>query len=332
MRRKLIMQGALVLAALLALTACTSEKSTSSLLLGGDVFLARAGEPLFESTADPWGDALAVKEEFEQSFFVVNLESPLGIAKSAIASDPSMNLCAPPATVDVLSRAGIDLVTTANNHAQDCLDADSITMTKTLDEAGINHTGGQGEVATATISGRTIAFVTLNDVSGSYELDSILQQVQRADAENDLVVISVHWGIEYQAGPTTRQRELAASLVEAGADIIWGHHPHVLQPMEWMHSMADGHDALVLYSLGNLLSDQWMLPDTQKTVLVNIDFNDEGIRKITLIPVRMDMSSEQLIFPQNENEITWWKSRLNFDEVVTDKVEISICLPTEPQD
>lgn len=333
MHRRLILQGALFFAALLALTGCTREESTSSLLLGGDVFLARAAESLFESTANPWGDALVVREEFEHSLFAVNLESPLGIPKiAADQSDLSMNLCAPLESVDVLSLAGIDLVTTANNHAQDCLDGSSTSTAHTLDEAGILHAGSQGEVVSATISGRTIAVVTLNDVSGSYEINSLLQQVQRADAESDLVVISVHWGAEYQAGPTQQQRELAASLVDAGADVIWGHHPHVLQLMEWMHSKVDGHDALVFYSLGNLLSDQWMLQDTQRTILVNIDFDDDGIQKITLIPMHMDISSGLLLFPRDESEIAWWKDRLNIDEAVSDKVEISIWQTTNGQD
>lgn len=331
MVQKRILQGALIFAALLALTGCTREKPTSSLLLGGDVFLARAGEPLFETAADPWGDFLAVTEEFGQSFFVVNLESPLGLPKSENDQlDPSMNLCAPPGAVDVLLYGGIDLATTANNHAQDCLEADSTSTAQILDEAGIGHAGNQSEVVYKTISGRAIAFLTLNDVSGSYELDSLLQQVQQADAESDLVVISVHWGMEYQAGPTLHQRELAASLVDAGADIIWGHHPHVLQPIEWMRSTIDGHGALILYSLGNLLTDQWMLQDTQKSVLVNVDFNDEGIYKLVLIPIHMDLSLGQLTFPQGESDIAWWKNRLNIDDTVMDKVEIRIWQSPEP--
>jgi len=220
-------------------------------------------------------------------------------------------------------------VTMANNHAQDCVDS-AVSTTQTLDEAGIFHAGGQGDVVQVTISGRPIAILALNDVTGSYELDFILQQVQQAAAEVDLVVVSIHWGAEYQAGPTQHQRELAASLVDAGADIVWGHHPHVLQPLEWMQSKTDGHDALVLYSLGNLLSDQWMLQDAQKTVLVKIDFNDEGISKITLIAMRMEISSGQLVLVHDEKDLLWWKNRLNFDEAGLGMVEMEIWRSTAP--
>ncbi len=189
MNRKLWMQGALVLTALLALTGCTREKTTSSLLLGGDVFLARAGKPLFEPTDEPWGDLLTIREAFKHSFFAVNLESPLGtLTGKSDQTDLSYNLCAPPNSVHVLSQARVDLVTMANNHAQDCVDS-AVSTTQTLDEAGILHVGGQGDVVQATISGRPIAILALNDVSGSYELDFVLQQIQQAAAEVDLVVV-----------------------------------------------------------------------------------------------------------------------------------------------
>jgi len=327
----MVWQGALIITALLALTACTRENNTSSLLLGGDVFLARAGEPLFETGIDPWGDLTSVSDEFGQSLFAVNLESPLGtMTNKASLPDFSMNLCAPPESVSILENAGIDLAATANNHRDDCLDSNEVFTAEILDEAGIDHVGNQGEVVYKTLPGGTVAFLALDDVSGMDALDLILQRVQQADANSDLVVISIHWGAEYQAGPTQRQHDLAVRLVDAGADIIWGHHPHVLQPMEWMRSTIDGHDALVLYSLGNLLSDQWMLQDTQKTVLVNIEFTKGGIQKVVLIPMRMDLSSRKLIFPRDKQDITWWVDRLNLTNIGNEKVEIEIWQAEKP--
>ena len=83
----------------------------------------------------------------------------------------------------------------------------------------------------------------------------------------NFVVVSTHWGNEYQAGPDDRQQILAQAWVDAGADVIWGHHPHVLQRMEWITSNEDNHEALVMYSLGNLLADQFMLQDAQRSAL-----------------------------------------------------------------
>lgn len=306
-------QGALI-AALLALCGCSSIPNTSTLLLGGDVFLAREGEPLYSGDINPWGDFLAIRRTMDDSFFAVNLESPLGNLREDLdAESLAMNLCAPSGSVKVLTDAAVNLVTTANNHLQDCANSGE-NSAAILDAAGIAQAGGQGEILYKKISGRKAAFITLNDYSAPYELDSILSQVKLADQNSQLVVVSVHWGQEYQVNPTTHQKELAGQLVNAGADIVWGHHPHVLQPVEWIRSTEDGHKALVMYSFGNLISDQWMLPDALRSVVVSIEFDQEGIRKIMLIPVEMDFSSRSLRIVNNAEDIQWWSDRLNLDD------------------
>jgi poly-gamma-glutamate synthesis protein (capsule biosynthesis protein) len=90
------------------------------------------------------------------------------------------------------------------------------------------------------------------------------QAVRAARAQADAVVVSLHWGMEYQHEPTARQREIARRLAEAGADLILGTHPHVLQPVEALE--AGGRRALVAYSLGNFVSnqDRMYLPDLFK--------------------------------------------------------------------
>jgi poly-gamma-glutamate synthesis protein (capsule biosynthesis protein) len=86
------------------------------------------------------------------------------------------------------------------------------------------------------------------------DLEPARGAVREARRQADLVVVSVHWGNEYQHLPTKRQRDIARALVDAGCDVILGHHPHVLQPVELME--ADGRRALVAYSLGNFISNQ----------------------------------------------------------------------------
>jgi len=86
------------------------------------------------------------------------------------------------------------------------------------------------------------------------DLEPALQAVREARKQADLVVVSVHWGNEYQHAPTRRQRDLALALVGAGCDLLLGHHPHVLQPVELLE--AGGRKALVAFSLGNFISNQ----------------------------------------------------------------------------
>ncbi len=320
--KKRFWQGALI-AALLALSACGKAESNSTLLLGGDVFLARGGEALFAAGDNPWGDLLPHRQSNDDAYFAVNLESPLGSMKKGLDQNAtSMNLCAPPESVQILEEEQINLATTANNHAKDCSGSIEDSTQQILEGAGIVTLGGQGEILYQEISGRKIAFLTLNDYSEPYELNAVLEQVKHARNTSELVVISIHWGQEYQVSPTLHQRELAAQLVDAGADIIWGHHPHVLQPMQWMQSKADGHTALVMYSLGNLLSDQWMLPDVLRSAVVRVDFDRRGIQRVEIIPVEMDFSTRILHLMQNKDELLRLSNRLNLDGLQKGNVEV----------
>ncbi len=322
----LLWRGALI-TALLALCGCTPKQDPTRLLLGGDVFLARGGEPIFTSGENPWGDFLAIRMKMEDSFFVVNLESPIGvIPEDQEAEILSMNLCAPAESVNVLVQGEVNLVTTANNHAQDC-EGSRRKTSEVLNLAGIKNAGKQGEIIYQKIAGGTVSFVTLNDYSEPYDLDWILSQIKLAEQNSQLVVVSIHWGQEYQVNPTTHQKDLAGQLVNAGADIVWGHHPHVLQPIQWLQSTENGHEALVLYSVGNLLSDQYMLADALRSVVVNIEWNQHKIRKVNLIPVEMDFQSKSLQVVSNEDELAWWKDRLNLDNLEKGNAEIILGIP-----
>jgi len=81
------------------------------------------------------------------------------------------------------------------------------------------------------------------------------EEIVRARNQADVVVMSIHWGIEYQRYPSNEQKKLGQYLIDSGVDIIFGHHPHVLQPMEWVKA-KDGRNGLIVYSLGNFLSGQ----------------------------------------------------------------------------
>ena len=79
-------------------------------------------------------------------------------------------------------------------------------------------------------------------------------EIKRAKQEADVVVMSIHWGNEYERYPTDEQKDLAKHLAQMGVDIIFGHHPHVLQPFDWIE--VDDRKVFVIYSLGNFLSGQ----------------------------------------------------------------------------
>jgi poly-gamma-glutamate synthesis protein (capsule biosynthesis protein) len=96
--------------------------------------------------------------------------------------------------------------------------------------------------------------------------------------------------MEYQSGASASQKQIAQALAEAGATLIWGHHPHVLQPAEWI---SDG-KTLVFYSLGNALFDQYGLDSTRRSALVIVTLDFKGIQEFSVIPFLIDYRNSRV--------------------------------------
>ncbi len=107
------------------------------------------------------------------------------------------------------------------------------------------------------------------------ELERMEQQIAQARAEVDVLAVSLHWGNENSHNVADYQRQLAQWLCDRGVDVIIGHHPHVLQPIEWYES-ADGHQMLCIYSLANFLSGQDEPPNTTGSVVSFTVTQEEG--------------------------------------------------------
>jgi poly-gamma-glutamate capsule biosynthesis protein CapA/YwtB (metallophosphatase superfamily) len=306
------LQGALIVA-LLAVSACTREKEDYSLLLGGDVMLARAGQLLFPmEDPSPWGDFIDIRSHFPEAVFAANLESPLGLAAGSQPGD--MNLCALPESIELLKQVDLNLVTFANNHGSDCAQAGEDQTVNTLEHNGIEGQNSTVETIYRLSSGIEISFIAIDAYSQPVDVPVISHLISHSKAAERLVVASIHWGMEYQAGPTPDQEALAARLVDAGADILWGHHPHVLQRMEWMTSTVDGHQALVIYSLGNLFSDQWAVPDALKEAIIHVQIRNGQIVGVELIPLVLDRGEDRLRLASGEAN-TWIGERLKFNQL-----------------
>jgi hypothetical protein len=308
--RKLIDKGALA-TALLLLAACSTPPSTSSILLGGDVMLYRGGKAIFQTS--PWGEVKEIFSSEAVDIFAVNLESPFGeVNQVPFTENPDMNLCADMDAVNILLQGGIDLVTTANNHSSDC-PAEAIHPAQALESAGIQSLGRDDEPLLIPAGEQSVAFIAVDDSTGTFDHDALMEKIRSARESSDLVVVSIHWGNEYQAGPGEEQEELAQELVNAGVDVVWGHHPHVLQRMEWRESEVDGHRALVMYSLGNLLTDQRILPDTFREALVRIEFSNHVVTAVTIYPLLMKPTAKELEWVRDTEIVNLITTRLNLD-------------------
>ncbi|NLF52300.1 MAG: CapA family protein [Leptolinea sp.] len=268
-----IFRAAGFLAALVFIIVLSPEPQFFRITFVGDVMLGRGIQSAAERSKDwrPFQDL--EPSTYWSDVLAANLESPLTIAPPQTGG---YMLCARPEMVSALKTASFDLVTLANNHILDCGEAGKDQTHLTLSGMGIHPVGPDAKPVYINLRGRLAGFIALDDVTRAVDVPSVLPLVEEAARRADPLIISIHWGSEYQPSPAPRQRALASMLANAGADVIIGHHPHVVQPMEFLPRGTDQPPAIVFYSLGNALFDQHGLPDTRTGALVNLNFGPGG--------------------------------------------------------
>lgn len=203
-------------------------------------------------------------------YAIVNLETPLGGAP--FTGYPCFS--APDSYATALRNAGFDLFLTANNHTLDRRDRGLRRTVATLDSLHIPHIGTYTcieqrserlpmikdingfKVAMLNYTYGTNGIAIQGDVVVDYiDRSTISTDIANARAEGaEIIMAAIHWGNEYQLLPHQSQKDLARFLVDQGVELIIGSHPHVIQPME-MHTGKDGRKSLIVYSLGNFISN-----------------------------------------------------------------------------
>lgn len=199
----------------------------------------------------------------------VNLESPLS-DRGTPDRHKEYTFLGRPALVDGLAAAGIDVVSLANNHAVDFGPTALLDTIDRLDEAGVNHVGAGADAEAARAPALLITpagivavlaftelvhpgFAATADRAGinpvTPDRKKLLAAIASAQEKADFVVVSFHWGKEYTGRANQEQRRLAHQAIDAGADLILGHHPHVIQGLELYR------DRLIAYSLGDFVWD-----------------------------------------------------------------------------
>ena len=217
-----------------------------------------------------------------------------------------------------LSEMGLDVLSTAGNHALDKGFSGLSNTLDVLDDANISHSGtyrtqeDRDSVLIKDVKGVKVAILSYTygtngiPVPSDKEFcvnlidkDLIKQDIENAKSQNaDVIISCMHWGIEYKTTPNDEQEDLADFLFENGVDIIFGNHPHVLQPMEKRSvTLADGtvKDCFVVYALGNFICDQ-NSENTRNSIILNLDItkNPDGkisIDKVDYVPIYMYKNS-----------------------------------------
>jgi poly-gamma-glutamate capsule biosynthesis protein CapA/YwtB (metallophosphatase superfamily) len=274
------------------LVSCQPAQGSIRLAVLGDMVLGRGVKPGSSSLAylTPAMQAADLR--------LANLESPLAGVPPADGRQSGYNLCASAANAAWLAAWGLDLVSLANNHRFDCGPEGVCETARILTRLGIAPIGSGPQPVTREIRGLKIAFLAFDDILTPLDIPAAMQAIQAARKEGALVVVSIHWGAEYQAGASMRQKTLAGQLAEAGASLIVGTHPHVLQPAEWIATSWGR--TLVLYSLGNALFDQGGLQDTRQSALVIVKLERKGVQSVNITPFEMDVVHSRIIKPSAE--------------------------------
>jgi poly-gamma-glutamate capsule biosynthesis protein CapA/YwtB (metallophosphatase superfamily) len=266
------------------------------MLLGGDVMLSRYVGALARQRADPAWTLREVADLFSSADIAfVNLEAPFSDRGRTV--ETGMVFKAEPEMVAALRVAGIDIVSTANNHARDCggygieftLDWLQKNNIETVGTAPTSELAHAGTILERNQVGFGFLAYTYDQSNGNHtdhddrvammDLDEMVDDVKKLQERCDVVIVSMHAGTEYRQTPNARQREFARAAIDAGATIVVGHHPHVTQPVE---SYGKG---VVFYSLGNLAFDQFQRKETQRGLIADLRFIGKRLAGYGVIPV-----------------------------------------------
>jgi len=213
-----------------------------------------------------------------------------------------------PAVINAIKTAGVDIVSLANNHMGDWGRSAFEDTMRRLHKAGLEYAGAgwnQAEAVSPTIfelRGKRIGYLAFSDVGPAglaaggatsgialADLGTVQKATRLAATQVDILVVSLHYGDEYQLEATDRQKELAHAAIDAGARVVVGHHPHVVEPVE----EYDG--GIILYSLGNFIFDQYFSKDTMSGMLVKIEFEGNKITATIPMPVTLNKDYQPVL-------------------------------------
>ena len=305
-----------------------TETASVTLSFAGDVYFSELAVTSYEKS----GVSALVDEEMLQlmqntDFLMVNQEFAFSNRGEAMA-DKEYTLRNDPKYVKILQELGVDAVSIANNHILDFGQTAFSDTLDTLENAEIVYAGGGHNIEEAsapiiqTINGQTFAIFAATRVSPSYDwyagknkagifqtYDAAELNTAIAEAETmyDHTIVFVHWGIERNETPEEYQRTLAKGYIDAGADLVIGCHPHVLQGFEYYEGVP------IVYSLGNYLFGN----RTGETLLLNAIFEEDGTTEIQLIPC--ERINGILTKIQEPEEVFTHLTDLSFDVQISEK-------------
>lgn len=275
------------------------EEKTVSISIVGDILMDSSVRAQINKNGIeyPWE---MVKEYFQNDDITIgNLETSI-TTRGTKWEDKQFNFRSDPNNLKAMKEAGIDVLGLANNHTLDYGYEGLLDTLSYLDKNDIKRAGGgknkQEAIEGAIIekNGLKIGVLSFSRVVpdvkwyatdkrpgivGAYDphISEVIVRIEEMKKEADIVILSIHWGVELSATPRKQEMDLGKKLIDAGADIIMGHHPHVLQGVEIYKGKP------IFYSLGNFVFGT-KNELTSNTMIGQINFIDKDIDNIKIIP------------------------------------------------
>ena len=261
--------------------------------LGGHTSHTRAGYGFLLTVGDDYDYPFAnVKTWFENDdFTMVNLEGPL--TDHGRPSGQIYSFRGPTSNVKILTENSIEAVSFANNHVYDYGPEGYASTVSVLEENGITYVEQNSSTVVTLEGGLTVGIY--GTVYNTDDEEATVEAIKELREQADLVIYAPHWGTENAYDATKQQKELGHAVIEAGADIVFGCHPHVLQPIE------EYQDGVIYYSLGNFCFGGNLYPRDYDSAIVQQEIIRASDGTVTL--------GERTVIPCN---ISSMEKRNNF--------------------
>lgn len=293
-----------------------------TLIFVGDVMLGRRIETLWREGGADYPFSATAELTRQADLAVANLEGPI-VGEHQQTPDGSLVFSFASSTTRTLAWAGFDFVSLGNNHTLDQGQRGLAETRNYLEAADIGFAGNplkidEDSAKTILAAYKKISLVSFNATWPQFNQDEALTLIaSQASAEPDLLVVSIHWGDEYSPVPNQTQKDLAYKMIEAGTDLIIGHHPHVVQNVEVYQGRP------IFYSLGNFIFDQYFSDEVQEGLMVRLELKD-GEARYQLLPTRSELSQPRLM---NEPERTIFLAGLSQRSGLADVEDGLLILP-----
>jgi gamma-polyglutamate biosynthesis protein CapA len=275
------------------------KSTTTSLFFVGDIMLSRSVGNRMQRENDFAWPFIHIAQYLQNSDILFgNLENPISGRGTNVGSIYSFR--ANPKTIAGLKLAGFDALSIANNHIGDwsrIATEDTFNLLKESDILAIGGGSNKTEAHTAKTISRgdmTFGFLGYTLLGPNYiratdtkagittpTLENMVRDIKAAKENSDTIIVSLHFGEEYETEANTYQKDLARKLIDAGAKLVIGHHPHVVQPGEYYK------DGYIAYSLGNFMFDQHFSEETQTSIILEITMDDSEIIDLKETPIRI---------------------------------------------